>query len=51
LDFWLEFLDTEGEFGQYSIKTIGDRIKVVNDKAVKAIYYKEVPGLIFVTKN
>ena len=51
LDFWLEFLDTEGEFGQYSIKTIGNRIKIVNDKTVKAIHYKEVPGLIFVTKN
>lgn len=51
LNFWLDFLDTEGDFGQYSVGLIGDRIKVVNDKAVKAIHYKEVPSLIFVTQE
>ena len=51
LNFWLDFLDTEGDFGQYSVGLIGDRIEVVNDKTVKAIHYKEVPGLIFVTRD
>lgn len=51
LNFWLEFLDTEGDLGQYSIGTIGDRIKVVNDKTVKAVHYKEVPELIFITPS
>ncbi len=47
LIFWLDFLDTEGELDNYSVPRIGDRPKAVNDKDVKAIYFRETPGIIF----
>ena len=34
--------------GKYSVQSIGPRTKVINDKNVKAIYYKEVPNTLFV---
>ena len=59
LNFWFDFLDTEGGLGAYSIKkfnsdenkyvnNIGIRSKVVNDTAVKSIYYKETPEILFI---
>ena len=51
LNFWFDLLDSEGELSQYSVNIIGDRIKVLNDNSVKAIHYKEVPGLIFATQK
>lgn len=47
LIFWFDFLDTEGEIESYSVKRIGDRPKAVNDKDVKAIYFRETPGVLF----
>jgi hypothetical protein len=49
LNFWFDFLDSEGELSQFSIKQVGDRVKAVNDNTITAIYFKEVPDLIFVT--
>lgn len=48
LNFWIDFLD-DGELNKFSINAIGDRPKVVNDKDVKSIYYKDIPNLIFTT--
>lgn len=49
LNFWIDFLDTQGELHKFSVKAIGQRPKVVNEaKSVKAIYYKNTPNLIFV---
>lgn len=48
LVFWFDFLDSYGELSQYSVSSIGDRPKAVNDKDVKAIYFRETPGVIFV---
>lgn len=48
LNFWFDFLDTYGELSQYSVHSIGDRPKAVNDNNVKAIYFRETPGVIFV---
>lgn len=49
LNFWIDFLDTQGELNKFSVKAIGQRPKVANEaKSVKAIYYKETPNLIFV---
>lgn len=47
LNFWLDFIDTEGALGKYSVKAIGDRTKAINDKDVKSIYYQSVPNVIF----
>lgn len=49
LNFWFDFLDAESELGQFSIKAVGDRVKAVNDTSVTAIYFREVPDLIFTT--
>lgn len=51
LIFWFDFLDTEGEMEQYSVKRIGDRPKAVNDKDVKAIYFRETPGVLFLNPD
>lgn len=49
LNFWIDFLDTQGELHKFSVKAIGQRPKIANEaKSVKAIYYKETPNLIFV---
>ena len=48
LNFWFDFLDTYGELSQYSVSSVGDRPKAVNDTNVKAIYFRETPGVIFV---
>lgn len=48
LNFWFDFLDTYGELSEYSVHSIGDRPKAVNDNNVKAIYFRETPGVIFV---
>lgn len=48
LNFWFDFLDTYGDLSQYSVHSIGDRPKAVNDNNVKAIYFRETPGVIFV---
>ena len=36
---------------KYSVPIIGSRTKVINDKDVKTIYYKEIPTTIFMTKD
>ena len=51
LIFWFDFLDTEGELENYSVPRIGDRPKAVNDNDVKAIYFRETPGVIFLEPN
>lgn len=48
LNFWFDFLDTYGELSEYSVHSVGDRPKAVNDTNVKAIYFRETPGVIFV---
>ena len=48
LNFWFDFLDSEGELSQYSVKRIGCRPKAVNNNQVKAIYFRETPTVIFV---
>ena len=50
LNFWFDFLDeNESELGQYSVQLIGDRTKSVNDSNVSAIYFREIPNIIFTT--
>lgn len=46
-DFWFDFLDVSGELSNYNIDKIGLRSKVINDTAVKSIYYKETPEVLF----
>ena len=48
LNFWFDFLDTEGDLGNYSVKKIGVRSKVVNETSVKSIYFRETPEVLFI---
>lgn len=47
LNFWFDFLDTEGELAKYSVQNIGSRPKAENNANVKAIYFREIPTVIF----
>ena len=47
LNFWFDFLDTEGELSNYSVRNIGCRQKAINDSNVKAIYFRETPDILF----
>ena len=49
LNFWLEFLDTDGEISNYSVAAIGDRPKVVKESNIQSIFYRNIPKLIFTT--
>ena len=48
LNFWFDFMNIDGELAQFSVPVIGNRPKAINDKDVKAIYFKETPTVIFV---
>ena len=48
--FWIDFCDQDGtnpELYQYAVDVIGRRAKAVNDEAVKCIYIRETPGILF----
>ena len=47
LNFWFDFLDSQGELQQFNVKMIGNRPKVVNDNNVKSIYFRETPSVIY----
>lgn len=52
LRFWFDFVNGKSShLSKYSVQTIGARTKTVNDKDVKAIYYKEIPNTIFITSR
>ena len=51
LNFWFDFLDTEGELGKYSVQRIGIRPKSENNNDITAIYYRETPTVIFVDQD
>ena len=50
LYFWFDFID-DGELTNFNVKAVGARPKVVNDTAVKAIYFRETPNVIFITSE
>jgi hypothetical protein len=47
LNFWFDFLENNSELDRYSVKYIGDRPKAENDNDVKAIYFRDIPDVIF----
>lgn len=48
LNFWIDFIDPIAcGLEKYSVRQIGPRPKVVNENSVKAIYYREVPNILF----
>lgn len=51
LNFWIDFYDGNDSLMQYSIATIGDRPKVVNDSKITSIYFRNVPQVIFTNEQ
>ena len=52
LIFWFDFFDGKStDLGKYSVKAIGDRTKTVNNDKIKAIYYGEIPNVIYTTQK
>lgn len=51
LNFWFDFLDSEGELNQYSVKNVGTRPKAENNSDVKGIYFRETPNIIYVDED
>ena len=49
LNFWIDFLDTDGDISKFSIPAVGDRAKVTSNTDVKSIYYKDTPLIIYHT--
>ena len=49
LNFWFDFLEAREDsvLGKYSVRNIGARTKSINDSAVKSIYFRETPGVVF----
>lgn len=47
LNFWIEFLDTNGSINKYAVKIIGDRAKAINDTKITSINFREVPTILF----
>lgn len=51
LNFWFDFIDADSELGKFAIPLIGDRPKAVNDNDVKAIYFRDIPQVMFGTSD
>lgn len=49
LKFWFNFLDTDGELKKYSVKNIGQRLKVDNNKSVTGLFNMETPEVLLKT--
>ena len=48
INFWFDFIDSQGIINKYSIDSIGRRSKAVNDTNIKSIFYEDTPTIIFV---
>lgn len=48
LNFWFDFLDSEGTISKYNTKVIGFRPKSINETNLKGIYFRETPSVIFI---
>ena len=51
LNFWFDFMSTEGELGKYAVQTIGNRPKAVNNDKVTSIYFQETPSVLFLSEE
>lgn len=48
LNFWFDFVENQSELDRYAVHYIGDRPKAENDNDVKAIYFRDIPDVIFI---
>lgn len=48
LRYWLDLLDTNSEFGKYSVARIGRRTIVKEDSKINEVYSQEVNDIVFI---
>lgn len=48
INFWFDFLDASGELEQFSVSVVGSRPKAINDTAIKSIYFRETPAVVYI---
>ena len=48
LIFWFDFIGENSDLMQYHMSLIGRRPKVINDKDVKAIFFRDTPEILFI---
>ena len=48
LDYYLDFIDTFAEIGEFGVNNIGRRTKVSNDDSVNCIFESDVPDCILI---
>ena len=46
-NYYLDFIDSAGPLGKYSVSNIGRRTNVVNDDKVNCLFEPEVPNIVF----
>lgn len=51
LFFWFDFFELSGELSKYAVSSIGIRPKTDSKANPRAIYYKDVPNIIFQTDS
>lgn len=49
INFWFDFLDSDGEISKYNTGVIGDRIKTVSDNKIKSICLTNTPEILFIS--
>ena len=49
LNFWFDFMETDGDMGKYAVKAIGNRPKAINNDKVTGIYFQTTPSVLFLT--
>ena len=48
ITYWLDFIDSSSTLGQYSVKQIGRRSKIISDSSIHTLFNQTVPDVIFI---
>ena len=48
LDFFLDFIDTQSDIGEYSVKNIGRRTVAIVDDTINCIFAPAMPDLVII---
>lgn len=51
LHYWLDLIDTDSAFGQYSVSRIGRRSKVTENSKINVVFDTEIPDIVFIEND
>ena len=51
IDYFLDFIDTEGSLSQLNINNIGRRSKIINDNNINCIFEPAIPPYVLIENN